>query len=455
MTSILTLPNELLQKVASHLPFSALLRLQYVNRRLHTVCDDRLVVQSVAQSCFSNTPGALESLFRTYSSSNRINFEPGQLEWEEGGLFVKEISSDEIRKLAHTVQRCTDAVIGPGSQDAWTLSKSPGKKTYDISEWLPQLLALHHPAALVMEPKTFLRVHGEIKNRCPGFEDESPTGPEALTDEYIDAYIEQAAEFVDITFVMCYMTLQHLSTNRDSKETIKQFEEFFLSAPSQEESPDSNNDLSETEHLDRIIKRLHKHLPRFNNTLPQVYAVLLPTILQLAVQHPAVAAFGSLPDPRKIPFIGFMDIRQVYDKFDQGFNTCHVRGMTSPQFLAGRWTGYYSDRRGWRSVSDLGLFDPRMRDINLVTRTPSEYDIKTRRLTTIIDGQSRGVDEHGEFTLQGYISGQGVVKLEKRYIAADWTWTWAARVTPFGIVGFWGGDAHFGGFLWIYKEEWC
>jgi hypothetical protein len=50
MASLLTLPVELVQHIATLLPCSAALNLLRVNRQLHTACNDRLVFHSIASN---------------------------------------------------------------------------------------------------------------------------------------------------------------------------------------------------------------------------------------------------------------------------------------------------------------------------------------------------------------------------------------------------------------------
>jgi hypothetical protein len=452
MTSLLALPNELLQKIASELTYHALLNLERVNQRLHLTCNERSVVQKVARYCFVNTPGVTESLIGASSTSNDISFNPEQLDWQEGDSFIKGTSVEEAKFMGYAAQQCTDVVMGLLGQEEWSLMKTRGVDSYAISRWLPQLLALKHPATLVLEPKALLHVYVEIRDRCPGLKNEFSAAAEAVPPGLLH---EQAAEFANITFVMCHITLMHLwTTSEFGAGTIKQFEEFFLSAPSQEES--LSTELCESERLDNITERLTKQVPPYNNTWTYACAMLLPMILRLAVLFPSGADHGTLPTPKRIPFTTFMDIRAIYENNDQGFNKCHYGAMTSPQFLAGDWIGCYSDERGARvdRLSSRARYDPPMYGIRLITRARSEQDGIPEEISTIIDERSRGFDAHGEFSLSGTITTTGSVNLAKRYILAGWSWTWTGHVTPFGIFGIWTGLRHFGGHFWIWKEEW-
>jgi hypothetical protein len=96
-----------------------------------------------------------------------------------------------------------------------------------------------------------------------------------------------------------------------------------------------------------------------------------------------------------------------------------------------------------------------MRNIQIVARTPSGEMRKSEKIKTVIDRESRGVDAHGEFSLQGQVLVDGSVRIAKRYIVHDTLWSWLGQITPFGIVGTWEGCDRFGGYFWIWKEEWC
>jgi hypothetical protein len=96
-----------------------------------------------------------------------------------------------------------------------------------------------------------------------------------------------------------------------------------------------------------------------------------------------------------------------------------------------------------------------MCDIRMVAHDPSAHDRTSNHVTAKIDRQTKGVDSHGEFTLEGRVCEDGTVIIVKRYIVAGWSWTWTGHVTPFGIVGIWGNQRYFGGYFWIRKEEWC
>ncbi|KAF1922085.1 hypothetical protein BDU57DRAFT_511236 [Ampelomyces quisqualis] len=450
MATLLSLPNELLQQVASYLPFASLLNLQRLSRRLHGICNDRLVLQGIAQHCFSNTRGAKESLLRVLAASNRNDLDPSQLEWLEGGSVLADASIDEAKYLAYAAQRCTEAVLiqPPANQKEWASHLSPWNTSFDISEWLPQLLALHHPATLALEPDAFLRPICEVHQRRLHTRNESISDPSATPDE-------QRAEFINLHFVICYVTLQRLGNTRDYTETTRQFENYFCpSSTNHDTALATANNFRETIRLlcDHVTDYPHEDIA---SSQSQAFSWILPLMLQIAVQFPlAIREHGPLPKSTKIPFQTFMEIRSLYPA-GGSFSTCHLQKTTSPDFLTGKWIGYYTDERQSRGLSQpTTRYDPPMVDVQIVARKPLEHELNTEAISAKIDLQSRGFDAHGEFTLEGQVSFKGEVTLVKQYIFAGWTWRWSGCITPFGIVGDWSGR-RYGGHFWIWKVEWC
>ncbi|KAH7084752.1 hypothetical protein BKA63DRAFT_402097 [Paraphoma chrysanthemicola] len=229
------------------------------------------------------------------------------------------------------------------------------------------------------------------------------------------------ADFVNINFTIACVTLQRLSTTWDPNNVNRLFEQYFF--------PDgAESGTSVTEDTVKCLcdRSLEYGVNKTTVGLEQASSLILPTIFGLASQFGAIDHPGDLPKPLKMPFRSFMDIPSISKHSALEFKTCHYSKMTDSAFLAGRWLGYYSDQR---RISN--------------------------NVATIIDRRSRGVDSHGEFTLEGRICADGTVNIVKKYIVAGWSWTWTAHVTPFGIVGIWGNNRYFGGYFWIWKEDWC
>jgi hypothetical protein len=460
MTSLLSLPNELLQHIACHLPFSSLVNLQCASRRLHDVCRDRLVIQNVARYGHLYDPGLRASISRLYSASNRIDLQPEHLEWREASSLLGDATFDMVRKVACAVQRGSALATAPATNDDWTLRIAQGKILYDVSEWLPQLLALHHPVTLALEPNTFFGVHGEATGRQTRVTSqiETPPADQSPSVPVLKAsHQEQVADLVNVSFIVNYVTLQRLGTTWNPDDVICMFEDFFCpqSTARQTSAQATNNNSRIEETFGRLCERVPNYGEQHNPfTLSQASSILLSLIFSIAVQFPTIAEYGLLPKPNKIAFPDFMDIGSVFDATSDNFSICHLHEMTSPEFLSGQWIGYYSDQRYDRSLSNRNLFDPPMHEICIVARGLSPHDATARGARTKIDRQTKGVDSLGEFHLEGRVYANGTVDIAKWYHGAH-AWVWTGHVTPFGIVGHWGSQWGFGGYFWIWKEEWC
>ncbi|KAK6353520.1 hypothetical protein TWF696_005483 [Orbilia brochopaga] len=170
----------------------------------------------------------------------------------------------------------------------------------------------------------------------------------------------------------------------------------------------------------------------------------------------------SGPDPRmikppptayEIPFASFMELPDPYaDDAAAAFVWCHLRTMTTRTFIEdGPWMGVYT-YRGMHEV------DPLMVDVKFrVVDVPASSDDGGNSNSDVLDIAATGLDGIGDFTLYGRIyraTGKVVIKKTYSWEAQNGqTWDWLAFMTPFGIVGRW-GDRFFGGYIWLWKEDW-
>jgi hypothetical protein len=454
MTSLLALPNELLQNVVYHLPFSALVNLQCVNRRLQDVCRDRSVLQNVVRYGFDNTPGAVDSLIGTYSAPGRIRLESEELEWHEADLLLEDSDLEEVTKVAYVLDRCIRFTMDHRGDKVGILCAAPEAASSNIFIWLPVFLALHHPLALALDSSYCLfDAHRQASMYLvAGHADE-----------------DCVASVVNLSFVIAFIALERFRRVHDHTETLRLFEEVFV--PGQwAANPGSHRSDFEERHTiyAETISEMRKLVPNYgeqHNPFPQSGAatVLLILIYQLAYAQlfPETASQfenEQLPVPSKITFHKFMDIESVFENPAARFDMCHIRGMTSPDFLSsGPWKGYYTDERmrDYRGIESNGtLLDPPMFDINIVARELSPHDTTARGARTKIDRQTRGTDSHGEFRLEGRVYADGSVDIVKTYLIGDTSWVWTGQVTTFGIIGHWGNHWQFGGYFWIWKGEW-
>ncbi|KAJ5060399.1 hypothetical protein J3E72DRAFT_180447 [Bipolaris maydis] len=215
------------------------------------------------------------------------------------------------------------------------------------------------------------------------------------------------------------------------KQVKKPLDKHFEANPGRSTLSDADS----ITHLRTRIRRYGRFAPPFQ--LDQATALLPTFLLELAVYRLFPEQLRrQLPSVSCIGFKSLMRIPPVFSQnaATQSFAQCHVEKMVTPEFLGAKWMGYYSEQRG-TGASDVAA---------------------------VIDRETRGVDAHGEFSLQGRVKKNGQVELVKRYIVSGWTWPWIGCLTPFGIVGTWGDESDesdesdsFGGYFWIWKEDWC
>jgi hypothetical protein len=164
---------------------------------------------------------------------------------------------------------------------------------------------------------------------------------------------------------------------------------------------------------------------------------------------PSPIALLHPPTTTDIPFASMMDLPLPFTLHaTENFATCHLRTMTSREFLEnGTWAGYYCFSMPRIDNNSL-RFDPPMSGIRFrISRHPSQPG------TWMMAGD--GVDGVGAFVLLGEIDSEtGRIVMKKQYqIGVTWAWDWCAVMTPFGIVGSW-GRPDYGGWFWLWKTEW-
>jgi len=448
MTSLLLLPNELTQHIASFLPCSSALNLSRANRQLRTVCNDKIVFHNIAKY----------NLGQSLLSENGI--ELSESHWAEADSVLAKTSLQETIRIAYAAERCIGALLESG--DTWTLRKAKGTNSYELSRWLPHIMALHHPVASQFKPETFLELQGRLQ-------------------VHFQSQLESSSEWyipnlLDVNFVLSYTILTQLRMTGNGKQVKAPFDRFFsvnhIKDPPIVASNGVRLDGDAIKSLRQRVRDYGAFRKRHGDGFGLDQATtLLPTfILELAVHGLSPLHNTALPSPTKIPFNSFMHfLPTIFDKNpapdyededdNVPFGMCHDQ-MLSPDFLSsGRWTGYYSDQR--RALGRR-RFEPRMHSIQLVARddfsTP-KWDVGGFTTYTIIDSQSRGTDSVGDFSLEGRVRhNDGDILLTKRYLSKDVSCEWEARMTPFGMVGAWGTgrghDMRFGGYFWIWKEEW-
>ena len=447
--SFLALPHELLQHIARFLPCSSLLQLTRVNHQLHDACFDSLLFKDIAQNAFYRAPGAVDALLALYNQPGRVKLQPEQLGWPEGDSILDECSFEDKVRVAHAVENLIGlSTLKPA---AWLTTT-----TSNMADWLPHLLALHHPASWCLDPDMFLLPHGQL-----GQSNTSSTSS-LLMNRWLSRTADQARDriasarlqvvhFTNFSFILNYTTLQRLGSTSTTKDVFILFTRHFV--------PDwigADSTILDTQSMaNNVIQRLSERIPGYGTfirdfTLTQASAALLLLLTAIA------STYGNreqrlLPVPTKMQFIEFMDIPSLYHSSAELFSTCHYKRMVAPKFLSGQWLGYYSDHRSFQNHTVN--VDPPMQNILLVVNEPTEEARTRLRISAIIERETRGYDAHGDFLLSGRVREDGLVSVAKQYLGLGISWTWTGRITPFGIVGVWGHNS-FGGYFWIFKQEW-
>lgn len=447
--SLITLPHELLQHIAHFLPCSSLLQLVRVNRKVHNACYDPLLFKDIAQNAFHRTPGAVDGLLDLYKQPGRANLQPAQLDWPEGKLVLGKSSFEDKIRVALAVEDLIQlSTLKPA---AWLTTT-----TSNMADWLPHLLALHHPASWCLEPDMFLLPHGQLS------QSNTSSTSSLLMNRWLSRTADQARDrlasskvqavhFTAFSFVLNYSTLQRLGSTRTSKDVLALFFRYFVP-----DWPDADSTIAGAHNMvETLVERLRERIPGYGTfirdfTLVQASAAL-PLLLVVIAAAYNYREQRLLPIPAKIPFMRFMDLPSVYRRSADILTTCHYKRMTTPEFLSGTWMGFYSKHFtfGNRAIE----VDPPMQNIQMVVHEPTEEARTRLRISSVIERATRGYDAHGDFLLSGRVREDGLVSIAKQYLGLGISWTWTGRVTPFGIVGVW-GDNSYGGYFWIFKDEW-
>lgn len=447
--SLLALPNELLQHIARFLPCSSLLQLIRVNHQVYNACYDPLTFGDIAHNAFSNTPGAIDRLLDLYKQPERVGLALEQLSWPEGERLLEKSSFEDTIRVAHAVEQLIK--LSTLKPSAWLTATTSG-----MAEWLPHLLALHHPAAWCLEPDMFLLPHGQLgqlnTNATSSFLMNRwlSRSADQARDKLASTKL-QAVHFVNFSFILNYTTLQRLGSTNTPNDVVDLFVGHFGPNGIDIQPLDGTQDL-----IENVIQRLSERVPGYGTfkrdfSLIQASAVLPLLLIAIATSSHALRQ-RFLPIPANIPFAKFMDIPNVFRNSAELFTTCHYQAMTTPEFLSGRWLGYYSDHR-WFGINRMVRIDPPMQCIQVFAYEPTEEARTRLRIKAVIDRETRGYDACGDFRLSGRVREDGLVSVAKQYLGSGDSWTWTGRITPFGIIGVW-GDHSFGGYFWIFKEEW-
>ncbi|KAK5713299.1 hypothetical protein LTR17_017669 [Elasticomyces elasticus] len=158
-----------------------------------------------------------------------------------------------------------------------------------------------------------------------------------------------------------------------------------------------------------------------------------------------------------LPFSESREWNSWYERYNEGL-------YTSPDyFTEGAWCGYYTGKGN----TLRGSIDPPMIGIKFQVVPTPEYrpDELSLRATDCRDGQGL-FDVTGGFTHSGDDeTGDIEFTALKQYHNNGQAWLWDLKLTPFGLVGYWGSDeqqygdhGEFGmarlGLVWLWKGSW-
>jgi hypothetical protein len=155
----------------------------------------------------------------------------------------------------------------------------------------------------------------------------------------------------------------------------------------------------------------------------------------------------TTPEPSDIPLAFLTRSPVPYSQMSGSeFVSLYVGCMARPEFLEnGEWVGIYCYSRS-EADDMLPLFDPEMEGIR--------FHVLHEEETGSLKLSGRGRDGCGGFQLNGRVgTTTGLVFMEKNYDGGSPRWWWSAALTPFGIVGSWGGLT-WGGWFWLWKRAW-
>ena len=141
-----------------------------------------------------------------------------------------------------------------------------------------------------------------------------------------------------------------------------------------------------------------------------------------------------------------------WDSWYHQHNAAFARSL-----MEGEWCGYYV-RYGVSSI------DPPMTETHFRTKDGSTLDEWNPTENPFVEIEALNcIDGIDKFDLSGTLSFRGReigFVAQKEYQNSSTRWDWDCRLTPFGIVGYWGHrrseDARLSryGIVWLWKKEW-
>ena len=236
-----------------------------------------------------------------------------------------------------------------------------------MSNWLPFMVALHHPAASNLGPDIFLRLQGRLL---------AWSEPAAQTTRS-----SHRTDCINVNFALTYTLLTKLESMsgnpRDLRAQIQApFDEFFSmnleTVPGEYPLPCSGGGSLAILSIRQRVRGYGVFPTVFR--LDQAAAVLLALLLDLPEHWRNWRHVGRLPIPAKMPFHSLMDLCSTVPYGSNPFSECHIRKMVTPRFLTGEWTGLFTNQPQSPTVGPHSVW--RMHGIRIVARYATEKNYK-------------------------------------------------------------------------------
>ena len=172
--------------------------------------------------------------------------------------------------------------------------------------------------------------------------------------------------------------------------------------------------------------------------------------------------------PPSISAMPLQPLRDDYDlplpfsgQFDHWLED-QVKCMAAEEYITtGHWQGYYTYFGHFHLAASARQFDPPMKNIQFTRDSLDGLELVASgapdSLYVVAEDCHDGIDS---FTVKGSmmkIDGDMRFKGTKTYTHGRNYWDWNLRMTPFGLVGFWGRASSQGfrrnGSMWLWKVE--
>jgi hypothetical protein len=417
-----TLPTELIQHIAHHLPVRSILRLCRVNRRLRATCYDRTVFKRIA--CDAIYEESDDSFSYGQDVERAAERKAWYLSWPEASLLDRLSAADSAR-VAVAIEKANYWVTAKHGNDIGDWRKRWVKASF--SNWVPQLIALRHLSGLRIKPER-LQLLLWVSGESMAFD--------LMRNPY-------KGDFITAGFAMTALMLMRIDTMRFGVSDAVDIQQPFVAIYS---------DYNAIEDMEWMLGDIHVSGGFDGFDFTDRYLI---TLYLLFKAYPSQAAQKPhFPSLYYIPLASLLDYPVPFRTPASSFAKCHLSVQALVGYLAGRWKGWTTDTRRLSG----SLVAP-IRNMQLVVR---EVDADcVLDAAVVIDEESQGMDNLGPFKYSGHATTDGEVYMNKTYLVEAGNTRGPYRlkgvVTPFGISGTWTLNRDNGtiGYFWFWKDEWC